>query len=651
MVEALIEFLKAKELLLVLDNCEHLIEPVATLVETLERSCPHLCVLSTSREGLGIEGELILAVPSLAAPVESADVDAVASSAAVQLFVERAQAVNEGFQLTPANAAEVAQLCRRLDGVPLAIELAAARIPTMNPAELVRRLDRRFDVLAGGRRGAVERHQTLRAAIDWSYDLLDEPQRRLLSRLAVFAGGCTLAAAEAVCGGDPVDEPEIWGLLASLVAQSLLVATDDGLDTRYHLLETIRQYGEERLDEYGETAWMRQRHRQYYSELGPTLWERAFGPEQEKWLNRLNAEQDNLLRAMHSALDSGDVDVAVRLFCGLPPPGMQAAGYGFHFATGPVLELPGAEDHPEYPLALAMASMKAAFRGERDAAEDYAELALDEERRLATHPDGQVDSQVLRTRTLIALSSGQWRDAIDYAERAASMDGAARPELAVLSLTAAAGAHMFAGDPDAAVAFATDAVALAQEIGMPRLIGQAKGALANALADRDPGRARALLREGHDLAAIHSEDTPTLVQTTFAAARLRDRRLTLDLAARALPRLHWNGDQPLLAAVLNLVAWALRGVEPETAAVLQGSARHLALAITSNPRAGLSKEGDGSADTRGFIGDMRREATVRLASVLGDERLRELRAQGEAMDPDEVVRCAIACCSQIYQWN
>jgi len=643
MIEALIEFLKAKELLLVLDNCEHLIEPVARLVETLERVCPQLCVLSTSREGLGIEGELILAVPSLAAPVETADVDTVASSAAVQLFVERAQAVKEDFQLTPANAADVAQLCRRLDGVPLAIELAAARIPTMNPAELVRRLDRRFDVLAGGRRGAVERHQTLRAAIDWSYDLLDEPQQRLLARLAVFAGGCTLDAAEAVCGGDPVDDRVIWDLLATLVAQSLLVVTNEGLDTRYHLLETIRQYGEERLDEHGETAWMRRRHRQYYSELGPTLWERAIGPEQEEWLNRLDAEQDNLIRAMHSALDSGDVDVAIRLFCGLPLPGVQAGAFGFHFATRPVLELPGAEDHPDCPLALGGAAAKAAFRGDQEA-EDYAALALDAEGRLSTHPDGRVVSLVLRARTVIAFSTGQWRDAADYARQGALMDRAVRPGLAVSDLTAAAGAYMFSGDPAAAIPFATDAVALAQEVAMPRLIVLAKSALANALAERDPERAQALLRESIDLASTYSEDAPILTQMTFAAARLRDSGLTLDFAARTLPRLHWNGDQPMLAAVLNLVAWALRDIEPETAAVLQGSARHLALAITLSYETTRLNDGDGSPGARSFIRDMRREATVRLAAALGDERLRELRAQGEAMDPDEVVRCAIASC-------
>jgi hypothetical protein len=388
---------------------------------------------------------------------------------------------------------------------------------------------------------------------------------------------------------------------------------------------------------------MRGRHRRYYAKLGPTLWQRAIGPEQEEWLNRLAAEQDNLLRAMHSALDSGDVDVALRLFCELPPPGMQAAGFGFHFATRPVLELPGAEDHPDYPLALAMAASKEAFRGQREA-EDYAALALDAERRLSTHPDGRVVSLVLLARTMMALSTGQWGDAAYYAQQAATMDRAVRPAIAVSRLVAAAGAYMFAGDSTAAIPIATDAVALAQEVAMPRLIGSSKSALANALAECDPERARALLRECLDLAATNSEDVPILTQMTFAAARLRDGGLTLDLAARALPRLHWNGDQPMLAAVLHLVAWALRDVEPETAAVLQGSARHLARSITLSYETPRPIDGAESSDVRSFIRDMRREATVRLAVALGDERLRELRAQGEAMDTDEVVRCAIASC-------
>jgi predicted ATPase len=262
--EALVEFLRNKELLLVLDNCEHLLAGAAALAGVLERSCGRLVILTTSREGLGIEGERLVPVPPLVLPGVGADLDSIIDAEAVRLFTDRAAAVKPGFAVTAENAAAVAAVSRRLDGIALAIELAAARVPAMTPAELARRLDRRFAVLAGGRRGAVERHQTLRAAIDWSFDLLTGAEQALLGRLTVFAGGCTLEAAEAVCGGDRIDAGAVFGLLASLVARSLVVAEENGPQTRYRLLETIRQYGEERLDGVGETERWRARHAGYY---------------------------------------------------------------------------------------------------------------------------------------------------------------------------------------------------------------------------------------------------------------------------------------------------------------------------------------------------------------------------------------------------
>jgi predicted ATPase len=185
-------------------------------------------ILATSREGLGIDGERLVPVPPLVVPGDDADLETITDAEAVRLFVERAAAVKPDFQVTADNAAAVAAVVRRLDGVALAIELAAARVPAMTPAELARRLNRSFAVLAGGRRGAADRHQTLRAAIDWSFELLTEPERALLGRLAVFAGGCTLQAAETVCSGEDIDPGSVFELLASLVARSLVVAEESG---------------------------------------------------------------------------------------------------------------------------------------------------------------------------------------------------------------------------------------------------------------------------------------------------------------------------------------------------------------------------------------------------------------------------------------
>ncbi len=248
-MDTLAGYLRAKELLLVLDNCEHLLGAVVELVRTLEERCAGLVVLSTSREGLGIAGERIVAVQSLGLP-RSGDRDAVLSSDAARLLVERAVAVKSDFELTDANAAAVAEVVRRLDGIPLALELAAARIPVLSPAQLAQRLDQRFRVLAGGERGAIERHATLRAAIDWSYDLFAADEQRVLARLSVFAGGCSLDAAEAVCSGAGIDDVEVLDLLSALVARSLVVAEDaPSGERRYRLLETIRQYAEERVDD------------------------------------------------------------------------------------------------------------------------------------------------------------------------------------------------------------------------------------------------------------------------------------------------------------------------------------------------------------------------------------------------------------------
>src|SRR5262245_25507888 len=229
--ETLVEFLRRKELLLVLDNCEHVLAEAAALVGVLERSCERLVILATSRESLGIEGEHLVPVPPLGVPAAGADPDTVMEAEAVRLFAERAAAVKPGFAVTAGNAAAVAAVVRRLDGMAL----AAARVPAMTPAELARRLEHGFAVLGAGRRDAVARQQTLRATIDWSFQLLSGPEQALLARLAVFAGGATLEAAETVCGGEGIDPDAVFELVAGLVARSLVVAEDHGLQTRYRL--------------------------------------------------------------------------------------------------------------------------------------------------------------------------------------------------------------------------------------------------------------------------------------------------------------------------------------------------------------------------------------------------------------------------------
>jgi predicted ATPase/class 3 adenylate cyclase len=338
--ETLVEFLRGEQLLMVLDNCEHLLEGASALADVLQRACDRLVILATSREGLGIEGERLVPVPPLAVPGTDADLTAITQAEAVRLFAERAAAVKPDFVVTAENAAAVAGVVRRLDGIALAIELAAARIAAMTPSELARRLQRSFAVLAAGRRGTAAHHQTLRATIDWSYQLLAEPEQRLLARLAVFAGGCTLDAAETVCCGDGIDPDTVFELLASLVARSLVVTEEHGTETRYRLLETIRQYGEERLDEAGETELWQARHADYY--VGFLQQIRHHDRREEVfWAVRLSAEQENLLAAWSWAIDTGNVDTAFSILAGFAPSEVSSR-YAQVLDGEAALELPGA---------------------------------------------------------------------------------------------------------------------------------------------------------------------------------------------------------------------------------------------------------------------------------------------------------------------
>jgi predicted ATPase/DNA-binding SARP family transcriptional activator len=295
LVDTLVDALKPHALLLVLDNCEHLIDACARLAQTLLQAAPGVRLLATSREPLGIPGEASYRVPSL--PL----------SASCLLFAERAADVMPTFRLTEGNTPAIEEICRRLDGIPLAIELAAARVKTLPVKKIAARLDDRFCLLTRGSRTALPRHQTLQALIDWSYDLLSEEERCLLRRLSVFAGGWTLAAAEAVCG-----DAEVLDWLTGLVDKSLVRYDDRGDEERYGLLETVRQYARDRLQQSGEAALVRERHRDYFLALAERAGPEMIGREQAAWLEQLDREHNNLRAALDGSLESGEVEAGVR---------------------------------------------------------------------------------------------------------------------------------------------------------------------------------------------------------------------------------------------------------------------------------------------------------------------------------------------------
>jgi predicted ATPase/class 3 adenylate cyclase len=306
LTKTLLSALKEQKVLLVLDNCEHLLEGSTRLVDALLHACPKLKVLLSSREALGISGERVYRVPSLSLPDprQAPTPQSLPLYTAVQLFIERAVAVKAEFAVTNHNAPAVAGVCQRLDGIPLALELAAARLRSLSVEELEQRLSDRFRLLTGGSRTALPRQQTLRAMIDWSYDLLEPNQQQLLARLSVFAGGWSLEAAEAVGVGGEVEAWEVLDLLTALTDKSLVLADEpqEGC-TRYRLLETVRQYARERLasDEAGE-VYQRQ-HRDYFLVLAETSVSQLIGPQQAHWLEVLEIEHDNLRGALTWCLE------------------------------------------------------------------------------------------------------------------------------------------------------------------------------------------------------------------------------------------------------------------------------------------------------------------------------------------------------------
>ena len=299
--DAILDSLRERRMLLVLDNCEHLVKAAAALAESLLRGCPELHVLATSREALGVGGERTWLVAGLAVPSGSdASIDHVANAPAVQLFVDRAQAALATFRLTDANAAAVAQICRRLDGLPLAIELIAARVRALTPQQLASRLDDAFRVLGTGARTAIPRHRTLREAVDWSYNLLEAREQSLLQRLGIFAGDFTLQAAESVGADIDLDAPDVLETLGALVDKSLVVMRESEGTSRYFLLETIRQYAVKRLEDAGAFLTVRRRHARTYVELVAEGAPHLITRERPRWVERIHRELDNIRAALAS---------------------------------------------------------------------------------------------------------------------------------------------------------------------------------------------------------------------------------------------------------------------------------------------------------------------------------------------------------------
>jgi len=498
--ENLAEYLAGKRLLLVLDNFEHLL-PASSAVSSLLAKAPHLKVLATSREPLHLSSEQEYPVPPLAVPDPDnlPGIEALSEFEAVQLFIQRARAARPGFTLTDDNGSAVGEICSRLDGLPLAIELAAARVKMFSPEALLARLSSRLKLLTGGARDAPDRQQTLRGTIEWSYRLLSPSEQRLFTRLSVFHGGCTLAAAEEVCTSEEDTDDDALEGMASLIDKSLL--RQEGEDeTRFAMLETVREYSADKLAEEDAGNEARRDHAKYYLELAERAESELRGPKQAEWLQRLDAEHDNLRAALSWLLEEGSDEAALRLAVSLGLFWHVRAhfGEGRHWVeTG--LERGGSVSPGTRMKALGCASTLAILQADRERAISAAteQLALARQQN-----DSANASQALVFLGIAAIHQGESALAVKYLEeRLSIVRGLESPADYANTIYSLGLAKSEEGRFSEAIVQIEEALSAFRERGEQFWIANAVGGLAFiALMQGREGDARALLEEYLEMA-------------------------------------------------------------------------------------------------------------------------------------------------------
>ena len=501
-MEALRKHVQDRQLLVILDNCEHVVHACADLAKQLLQAGPQLKVLASSREVLRVAGETVYQVPTLSAPEPGQQValDALAHHDAVRLFIDRVSAVQPGFVLSDRNAAAVADICHRLDGIPLALELAAARARAMPVETLATRLSDRCRLLKNSDQTVLPRQRTLRALIVWSYDLLAAPERTVFQRLAVFAGGWTLEAAEAVCAGDDVDEGDVLDLLSQLVEKSLVV-----LDTergRYRMLETVRQYGQERLDEAGGGLAVRARHLDFHLALAEKARPALFGPEQERWLARLDNELENLL-AGHACADvvPEGAQLGLRLVHALRPYWINRGILGVgQQVTLDALQLPDAQlRNLARSRGLFVAGQLHSFMGRYAEAEPCLEESLAIAREI---DDKSRVAATLQTLGMVSVALGMLAKARAYGEEAIALarELGDRREIAA-AVIALAQLYRVEGRADLAEPLYCEALAVARDLGDREVVAIGLLNLAMvAIGENREGTACQMLLEAHAIA-------------------------------------------------------------------------------------------------------------------------------------------------------
>jgi predicted ATPase/class 3 adenylate cyclase len=565
--EALAQFVRDRQLMVVLDNCEHLAHACAELARELLEAGPRVKILTSSRERLNIRGEKVYALAPLAvaSPQQKLTPDSIIQFPAVRLFVERAVAANSEFRVTPENAAAVVEICHRLDGIPLALELAAARVRALSVNSIAERLVDRFRLLRGGDRTALPRQQTLRALIDWSYDLLAPQEQVLFRRLAVFAGGFTLEAAEKIATADDIDDADVLDLLSQLIEKSLV--TVDSEADRYGMLETVREYAQHRLEDAGDFAASRERHLDYFLHYAEMVSPHTLGPEQARWLTCLDHERENI--------------AAAHAWCGESPKGGDAdlrlvrAIRGYCFKRG--------------LLAMGLAA------------------TLDALGRAGAQERSFARCRALSDAGQLAMRSGKHQEALRYLEEslaiARELGDKARIEAVLQPL---AMARLAAGDLPAAQAHLEEALGLARELGD-------KGEIAAALS---------VLTQVHRVAGAYTAAAVVCDQSLALARELRDRvSIAVTLLNRVMIMLQQATEDPVAGMLAEahdiiaesgatMIAQCLLDVAAGLAAAHRDwsrAARYFGAADALATQLGVQRDGADEAFLRPFV-DASRDA-------------------------------------------
>jgi predicted ATPase/class 3 adenylate cyclase len=634
LIAALADAIGRRLLLVLLDNCEHVIDACAKLADALLRSCPNIALLATSREPLAIDGERVYRVPSMGTPADGDDPDTIRATEAVRLFTDRAERHGARLAWDQPTAEVAGRICRRLDGIPLAIELGAARLRVMSLTDLDARLDQRFSILTGGSRAGLRRQQTLRAMVDWSWDLLTPSERHVLASLAVFAGGFDPAAAEAVTAGDIVTADEVLEHLGTLVDKNLVQFDDTGAGpARYRLLETMRQYATRQLEGHDRSAAdeARTAHRDHYLALAEAAAPQLVAGQQAGWLDRLDLELDNLRAAIAFSLDRADPGPGIRLVTSLrifwKARGHASEGVD---ALRALLDLPAARGATlPRAEALATAAYLLEQTGGYAAAAGYCAEALAIARSAG---DDYLAADALNTQAFVLVRQGQQAAALPLAEQ--GLDLARRldaPHLVARLLSVRSYAVDVAGDHVGAARDAAESLALFRQAGDRREVGTMLGNLGYAeLSQGDLATARAHLRESLDIAR-ELNDTYGVVYETFnlglaeylagapdAAAALFAQ--SFDLARRV---------QMKAGTAYALIGLALAGsgTDPARSARLHGAAD-----------AALAALGETVDSLEARLRDADRQ---RLRSALGAAAFAAEYAAGQALTSEEILARAL----------